>query len=151
MNALQLILMNILNFSMGQGENHYTKASTDRILEILAEIYDVHIKRRWLYYCMRWLQDYRYINRKTRHLNDSAGHISQISSMTSFTIKGVGHLVKMGVARAREKHQAMKAWVKRRDGRWPSEHDYDDGSWQLDKASDREAIKSLLAGIGDSI
>lgn len=151
MNALQLILMNILNFSMGQGENHYTKASINRIIEILSEIYDVHVHRRWVFKCIRWLIDHRYITRKSRYENDSAGHVSQKSSMISFRIKGMGHLVKFGVARAKQKHEDMKAWFKRRDGRWPSEHDYDDGKWQLDKASDREAIKSLLAGIGDSI
>ncbi len=151
MNALQLILMNILNFSMGQGENHYTKASVNRILEILAEIYDIHVKRRWVFKCIRWLIDHGYINRKSRIYNDSAGLVSQKSSMISFTIKGVGHLAKMGVTRARAIHKNMIAWFNKRDGRWPSEHDYDDGSWQPDKPSDRERLKRLTEIAFDSI
>ncbi len=151
MNKLQYVLMNILNFSMGQGKNHFTKASIDRIIEILAEIYDIHVKRRWVFKCIRWLIDHRYINRKPRHYNDSAGHVSQISSMISFTRKGMGHLVKMGVAGARAIHTNMTLWINRRDGRWPSKHDYEDGSHQLDKPQDTKRLKDLLAGIGDSI
>ncbi len=151
MNALQLILMNILNFSMGQGKNHYTKASVNRILEILAEIYDVHVHRRWVFECIRWLIDHGYITRKPRYENDSAGHVSQKSSMIAFRIKGVRHLVKFGVARAKQKHEDMKDWFKTRDGRWPSEHDYDDGTWQLDKASDRKRLKRLTEIVFDSI
>ncbi len=151
MNALQLILMNILKFSMGQGENHYTKASINRIIEILTEFYDIHVKRRWVFFNIAALVKLRLITRKPRYKNDSAGHIHQQSSMISFTYPGIKHLVKMGVTGTRKIKKAMLAHFNRRDGRWPFEHDIDDGKWQLDKASDRERLKRLTEIVFDSI
>jgi len=151
MNALHLIIMNILNFSMGQGETHYTKASVNRIIEILAEFYDVHVHRRWVFYCIRWLIDHGYITRKPRVYNDSAGRVSKKSSMIAFTIKGFKHLTKMGVTSARAIKDSMIAWSNRHDGRWPSEHHFDGRSYPSDKPQDKERLKQLLGGIGGSI
>jgi len=148
---LQYPLLITLFFSMGQGKKHYTQTSVDTIRYNLAKYHDTDIKRRWAFKCLEYLTAHGYIRRHKRHENDSLGHVSQKPSLIIFTLKGMAWLAKMGIQGAREIYRSMIQYLNKGHNRWPSKHDFDDGSYLPDKPHDREAIKSLLVGIGTSI
>jgi len=136
---------------MSQAPNRYTKISVNKIIEILAKLYDVHVHRRWVFYCIQWLKDQRFINREPRIYNDSAGRVSKKSSMIAFAKRGIDYLVKTGVLGAREMHENMIAWFKQGDGRWPYEHEYYDQSDLPEKPQDKERLRRLAEIVGTSI
>jgi len=144
MNILGYPLMITLFFAMSQGQNHYTQSSIDALLANLAKYQRIHIKRRWLFSCLRRLLDDGYINRKPRYQHDSSGHISQIPSLITFTLKGVVRLVAMGVDGAKAVYRSMMTYLKKGDKRWPSRTDFDDGTYFPENEADRERLKRLV-------
>ena len=136
---------------MGQGKNHYTATSVDTIRDNLAKYHDKHIQRRWAFKCLEHLTHQGFIRRKKRYKHDSVGHITQRPSLIMFTLKGMASLAKMGIAGARKIYQTMLEYLNKGDKRWPSKHDFDDGSYLPDNPSDRERLKRLLGIVGTSI
>ncbi len=151
MNKLQMLLMSTILFSMGQGVNHYTKSSIKKFRYNLAKYHNFHVGERWIYECLRRLRLKKYITRHSRIYNDSAGHVSQKSSMISFTRKGAAWLLSMGITGALRIYQNITAFLKKGDKRWPLPQDFDDGSWQPEKPSDRQRLKRLTEIAFDSI
>ncbi len=148
---LQHELMSTIHFAMGQGKNHYTQTSVDTIRANLKKYQDKDVQRRWTFKCLEYLTDQGFIRRKKRYKHNSAGHIRQRSSLISFTFKGVCWLLKIGYTGAREIYENMIDRFKGGDQRWPTKHDFHDGTWQPDKASDRQRLKRLTEIVFDSI
>jgi len=130
MNASKACTMITIFFSMSQGKNHYTVSAVDTFLVNLEKFHKIKIKRRWMFYCLRYLLDEGYIRRKTRHTQDFDGLITQIPSMITFTLKGIVWLVRMGVEGAKKVYKSMQKFLKKGDKRFPSKPDFDDGSWK---------------------
>ena len=151
MNRVQPALMITLFFSMGQGQNHYTRTSVDKILENLSKFHDIKIKRRWLFFNLRTLLDAGFIRRKARYRHDTSGIISQIPSMITFPLKGILWLAKMGIAGARTLYKTMLAYLKKKDGRWPHPDDFEDDSLLSEDPKTQERLKSLLGIVGTRI
>ena len=133
-------LMITLFFCMGEGKKTYTRASINKILELLSRFHNVHIKRRWLFQCLRDLEDDGYINRKKRYLQRDGGLIEQIPSLWAFTFKGLRWLVSMGVTKAAGLVEKTLSWLKKKDGRFPTEKDFN--APQVDP-TDHEAVERL--------
>ena len=140
MNAAKASIMITIFFSSGQGKKHYTVSAIDTFLSNLDKFHKIKIKRRWIFYCFRWLLDEKYIKRKSRYVKDFDGLITQIPSMITFTLKGVAWLVRMGVKGTRKIYKAMVTYLNKGDKRFPSRKDFDDGSW---KPADPEFRKWL--------
>ena len=151
MNRVQPALMITLFFSMGQGENHYTRTSVDKILANLLKYHDIKIKRCWLFRNLRALLDEGYIHRKARYSHDTSGLILQIPSMITFTFRGVKWLAKIGIAGARTLYNTMLAWFKKKDGRWPHPEDFEDNSPLSDDPKTEERLKRLLGSVATRI
>lgn len=117
-------------FSTSQGKKHYTTSSIDAFLKNLEKFHKIKIKRRWCFYCVRWILDEGYIRRKERYRQDNNGLISQIPSMITITLKGIVWLVSKGVEGAKEVYKSMQKFLKKEDKRFPSRTDFDDGSWK---------------------
>lgn len=144
MNASKASIMITIFKSTGQGENHYTVSSVDKLRLNLDKFHDIKIKRRWTFQCLADLLTAKYIRRKQRYVQDENGLITQIPSMITFTLKGVIWMVKMGVKGARKIYKSMMKYLKKEDKRFPSREDFDDGSWWPEAADQREALENLL-------
>ena len=151
LNAAKASIMITMFFSMGQGENHYTVTSMDKLVLNLEKFHDIKIGRRWVFQCTRDLEDAGYIRRRTRYRHNAEGLISQIPSMFTFTLRGVVWLVKMGIKGALEKYKDMMRYLKKNDGRFPARADFDDGSCEQVDPEGLKRLNNLLEGIGNPI
>lgn len=144
MNAAKAAIMITIFFSSNKGKNHYTVSAINTFLLNLAKFHKITIKRRWIFYCFRYLIDNGYIRRKSRYVRDDEGLITQIPSMVSFTLKGVVWLVSKGVSGAKAIYKSMMKYLKLKDNRFPSRKDFDDGSWWPDQSDQRKVLEGLL-------
>jgi hypothetical protein len=108
---------------MCQGENHYTKTSIAKIGENLEKYHKIHVKRRWIFYCVAELLEKKLLTRKARFRNDTQGLIRQKSSLLAMTMKGLKYLMAKRVTGAWKALKTMLAWLKKRDARWPKKKD----------------------------
>ena len=151
MNNTKNAVMITIFASMCQGINHYTKTSIAKIGENLEKYHGIHVKRRWIFYCVAELLRAGYITRKSRYRQDSDGLISQIPSLLAFTVRGIKYLVSKRVTGAWKALKSMLAWLKKGDARWPDKKDVQDGSYWPEGADERERLKGLLGIVGKEI
>ena len=151
MNNTKNAVMITIFSSMCQGENHYTKTSIAKIGENLEKYHRIHVKRRWIFYCVADLLEKKLLTRKKRYRNDEAGLISQIPSLLSFTVRGMRYLVAKRVTGAWELLKTMLAWLKKGDRRWPEKKDIQDGSYWPEGTDEKERLKGLLGIVGKEI
>jgi len=121
-NAKSAIMITLFS-CMGQGKKHYSRVSIDKIQRLLAKFHKIHVKRRWIFYCMRYLLDEDLITRKSRYRNDDDGLINQIPSLHSFTVAGMKYLVTKRVVGAWKVLKVMIKYALNKDKRWPKKED----------------------------
>ena len=151
MNNTKNAIMITIFASMCQGKNHYTKTSIAKIGKNLEKYHKIHVKRRWIFYCLAHLLSAEYITRKKRYLNDDNGLITQIPSLLAVTVKGAKFLVSKRVSGAINLLKGIMAWLKKGDARWPGKRDVQDGSYWPEGADERERLKGLLGIVGREI
>ena len=151
MNNTKNAVMITIFSSMCQGKNHYTKTSMDKISENLEKYHGIHVKRRWIFYCVAELLERKLLTRKSRYRNDEWGLITQIPSLLAFTVRGIKYLVAKRVTGAWKALKSMLSWLKKGDGRWPGKKDVQDGSYWPEGADERERLKGLLGIVGREI
>lgn len=144
MNDSKSSLMLTIFFSTGQGKKHYTVSSISAFQNNLQKYHKIKIKRRWIFYCFRWLLDEGYIRRKERYRNYNNGLIRQIPSMITITLKGVVWLVSKGVAGAKKIYKNMVQFLKSGDKRWPHGAGTDDGSFWPADPEVKEGLEKML-------
>jgi len=140
-----------LFFSMGQGKKTYTQASINRILELLSEFHNINIKRRWVFQCLRYLEDAGYITRRKRYNRHAGGLIEQIPSLWSFTHKGAQWLVKQGVYKAKRLATEILKKIMGDDGRFPTAKDFNAPQDDPTGRKDSERLKQLAGGVTKDI
>lgn len=123
MNSTKAAIMITLFSCMSQGEKHYSRVSINKIQGLLEKFHKIHVKRRWIFYCMRYLMDENLITKKKRYRNDDGGLISQIPSLHSFTITGMKYLVARRVTGAWKVLKIMVKYIINKDKRWPGQKD----------------------------
>lgn len=151
MNATKSAIMITLFSSMSQGKSHYTVTSVNKIRENLKKYHKIHVKRRWIFYCLADMLHTKLITRKARHRQDENGIITQIPSLIALTVKGVKYLVAKRVTGAWKLLKSMMAWLKKGDHRWPGKKDVQDGSFWPERGDERERLKALLGIVGEKI
>jgi hypothetical protein len=149
-NTKNAVMITIFS-SMRQGKNHYTKTSIAKIGENLEKYHKIHVKRRWIFYCLAELLERKLLTRKSRYRNDDNGLITQIPSLLAFTVRGVRYLVAKRVRGAWQMLKSMLAWLKKGDDRWPGKKDVQDGSYWPEGTDERERLKGLLGIVGRKI
>jgi len=133
--------------AMGNGKAHYTKASIDALRGLLKQYHDIEVGRRWTFNCLRCLIDEGLIRREQRFRNDENGEISQISSMISFTLKGVKYMVSKRIKGAGRLLDSMIAWIKRKDKRFPRAEPEIEKFEPLDIEKNQQRLKKLVYGL----
>ena len=151
MNNTKNAVMITIFSSMCQGENHYTKTSIAKIGENLEKYHQIHVKRRWIFYCVAELLEKKLLTRKKRYRNDEVGLISQIPSLLAFTIRGMKYLVAKRVTGAWKLLKAMIKFATGKDQRWPEKKDIQDGSYWPEGTDERKRLKGLLGIVGKKI
>ena len=151
MNNTKNAVMITIFSSMCQGENHYTKTSIAKIGENLEKYHQIHVKRRWIFYCVAELLEKKLLTRKKRYRNDEVGLISQIPSLLAFTARGMKYLVAKRVTGAWKLLKAMIKFASGGDQRWPKKKDIQDGGYWPERADERERLKGLLGIVGKKI
>jgi hypothetical protein len=137
--------------SMCQGENHYTRTSVDKIRENLKKYHKIHVKRRWIFYCLAELLERKLLTRKSRYRNDDTGLISQIPSLLAFTVQGMKYLVSKRVTGAWKLLKSMIKFATGGDQRWPKKKDTAPAG-ELDRfVPSKDDWNNLLGGLTKKI
>jgi len=98
----------------------YTKASVQKLRELLEKHHNKKIKRRWTFYCLAAFEAAGLITRRVRIINNSDGTVRQLSSMIAFTVKGAKHLMANKVEGSILLLKQILAWAKGQDKRFPA-------------------------------
>lgn len=104
---------------MSKKVSSYTKASVNKLRELLAKRHNKEIERRWAFYCLADLEAEGLITRRVRIINNSDGTVRQLSSMIAFTIKGLKLLISMKVEGSILALKNKITWLKGQDKRFP--------------------------------
>lgn len=123
MNRSKSAIMITLFVCMGQGKNHYTKASIDKLQELLYKYHKIQVGRRWIFYCIKYLLEMNFITKKKRYKNSSTGKIRQKPSLHAITLEGARYLVAKKVKGAWKLLKSILNYLARKEGRWPEYKD----------------------------
>ena len=97
----------------------YTKASINKLRELLEKRHGKKIERRWTFYCLAAFESAGLITRRVRIINNSDGTVRQLSSMIAFTVKGAKFLMANRVEGSILLLKQILAWLKGQDKRFP--------------------------------
>ena len=137
--------------SMCQGKNHYTRSSISKIGENLEKYHRIHVKRRWIFYCLAELLRTKLITRKSRYRHDEGGVISPRPSLLACTLKGIRYLVAKRVTGAAKLLKSMMKFVSGQDQRWPKKKDIAPGG-EIDQFSpSKDDWRKLFGIVGKKI
>jgi len=129
---------------MSQGENHYSRVSISKIQELLEKFHKIHVKRRWIFYCLADLLENKLITRKSRHVKDHNGLITQVPSLLAFRLKGVAYLVSKYVVGAKKLYKSMVKFGRKDDKRWPDKVFKEDTSYRPATTEERKRLNDLV-------
>ena len=121
-----------------QGKKHYATIGPSVFLDLLQKHHKTEIKERWLFSCLRTLEDNKLMTRIKRYSKDTDGNPKQLPSCFALTLKGAYYLYKKGVTLARGLIDKIKSWLKRRDNRPPEKEQL------LPEFTPQEATKNLI-------
>jgi len=127
-----------------QEKNYYSLVCVNKIRELLAQYHGIHVGKRWIFQCLRYLEDIGLISRKPRYKHQSDGTIRQLSSIIAFTLKGALFLVSKKVKGAKKLMKKILLWIKTKDRRFPREKDIFKGEVSPLTPSDIEPFKTLI-------
>lgn len=147
MNHTKSAILVILFVCMGQGKNHYTRVSINKIILLLRNYHNIKVKRRWVFDCIRNFLDSGLITRKPRFLNTSSGSISQLPSMVSFTLQGAEHLVNKKVRGAQKLLKSIIRFITKSDSRWPKKCDVAFPTESVENIENKRRLGNLLGTI----
>ena len=114
--SLLITLFSCMRISKGA----YTKASVNKLRELLAKRHNKVIQRRWAFYCLADFEDAGLITRRVRIINNSDGTVRQLSSMIAFTIKGAKYLISNKVEGSILLLKQILTWANGQDKRFPA-------------------------------
>lgn len=148
MNATKHAVIVALFAIMSKGQTHYSKASVARLLELLEKYHGITVKRRWLFYCMAYMEKQGLIRRKARYRNHEDGTIYQLPSLVTFSLQGIRYLVAKRVAGAKRLLDKMIAWAQRKDKRFPAPEPALETMPVLSVEENQRRLKNLLFEFG---
>lgn len=148
MNATKHAVIIALFAIMQKGKTHYSKASVTRIIELLETYHGITVKRRWLFYCLAYMEKKGYVRRQERYQNHEDGQIHQLPSLVTISLQGIKYLVAKRVAGAKKLLDRMMAWVRRKDNRFPNPEPGLETPPTLSWEENQRRVKKLLYEFG---
>jgi len=144
MNAAKYSILITLFSILNKGKKHYIVPSADAILSLLEKYHKINIKRRWFFYCMKYLKEQGYIVTKYRFDHYDGKKIMQLPSMITFTLKGASCLMKKQVVGAKALLKTILKWIGKGDRRFPKPQEFDYKMSDEDKEANKARLKELL-------
>lgn len=148
MNRTKHAVIITLFATMQKGETHYTRARIDTILELLQKYHKASVGRRWLFQCLRDIEDAGLIRRAKRYRNADFGEIRQLSSMFAFTMRGVKYMINKRIAGAHEHLDRIISWLKKDDRRFPAANPEIEKFQPLENEENVRRLKRLVYELG---
>lgn len=127
-----------------KGKKHYICPAINTLINLLKSHHKIKVKRRWLFACMKYLIDNKYIVTKYRYHNSTKGEICQLPSMITFTLRGIKFLISKRVAGAKEMLKKMLSWVRGDDKRFPKEAEIAPGLTTEERKENLQRLQALL-------
>ncbi|KAF5416010.1 MAG: hypothetical protein C5S49_05210 [Candidatus Methanogaster sp.] len=120
-NTKFAIMSTILACSGGsRGSYTYSLICINTIIEKLKQHYNIVVKRRWVFQCLRDLLDAGYISRQPRRGRNSDGSVWQKSSIIAITLRGARFLFGRRVLGAKQLIASIMQWLRNNiDRRFP--------------------------------
>ena len=146
-NTKSSLLITLWSVYQAGGRN-YTTMSWHQGLKLLVKYHHISVKRRWFFYCMRTFIDEGLIARKPRYNRGNNGSILQLSSLITFTLKGLKHLSRNKVTGAFKALKNMINWLKSKDNRFPRVADVLPDMPAEERVDNIRKLKLLLKGFG---
>lgn len=114
MNNTKFAIMSTILACLGGGRvsYKYSLISINKIIELLKKHYNIEVKRRWVFQCLRDLLDQGYISRQPRRGKNSDGAVWQKSSIIAITLKGARFLFSRQVLGAKQLISSIMAWMR---------------------------------------
>jgi len=147
------IMVNTTNHSLAvtlfkifqKSEKNYIVPAIDSLISLLGDYHGCTVKRRRVFYSMRYLLDEKLIRRKARYQKYSDGQITQVPSMVTWTLKGLQYLWRMGVGDALKSIKRIKEDSKKRDQRFPRPQEVQEEIIEIDTIANLVEVKRLIA------
>lgn len=130
---------------LDKSDKNYIVPSVKAIIGRLSERHKTQVKRRRVFYAIRYLLDQQYIRRRSRYRKDMDGRIRQEPGMITFTLKGLYYLWNNGVSRVVRMISEMKKAAKKVDRRFPRPQDIEKEFEEIDRNANLKEVKKLLA------
>lgn len=145
MGAAKYAILITLYSIIVKSEKHYVVPSVDSILSLLTQYHKTTIRRRWFFYCMKYLKDQGYIVTRYRYEQVDYNCINQLPSMITFTLKGASYLMKKKVSGAGKLLRSILSWMGKGDGRFPKPREFDHVMSETDVIRNKTRLQELLA------
>ncbi len=142
MKKTKISLIVTLHRIMIKGAKGYCMPAPNRLIGLLAAKHSNSIGRRWLFQCLRDLEDEKLITRRKRYKKDPDGGFKQLPSLISITLKGGRLLFALGVEGAQRLCKSIMSWARSDDKRFPKTPE------PAEKPPERE-VKPNLTALGD--
>lgn len=148
LNSTKHSLILIFNFLFVKGNSHVIMPGVRALQKILMKEYGVCVGIRWIYQCLRDLENLGLIRRKTRPRVDKEGKFRSLSSMIVFTVSGVMYLKQSLIEGSTERWRKTLEWLKRNDRRFPSESELIGDGYQDLISRNLYEIRKILKDLG---
>jgi len=136
---------------MGGKNGTYSLCSVDAMIKTIFKRFGKVVKRRWVFQCLRYMEDIGMINRKERKGQNTDGTYWQKSSQITLCAKGARYLWKMGVAGAKTLWKSIIAWAEGKDKRWPNKKDIYPLRTNSNEIEIPRGLKALVGMVGTSV
>jgi len=145
MGATKYAILITLYSILVKGKKHYVVPSVDKLLTLLERYHKITIKRRWFFYCLKYLKDEGIIVTRHRFEHYEQNHIQQLPSMITFTLKGASLLMRKKVAGTKALLKTILSWMGKGDRRFPKPKEFDKVMSENEIERNRVRLKELLA------
>lgn len=147
MNSLKTALFITIYSILVKSNKHYIVPSVNSLLSLIGKYHGINVKRRWLFDCLKYLEDQGYITRRARWKNDDAGEIRQLPSMITITLPGLKYLISKRVSGAVVLLNKMIGWLKGGDKRFPKPQEIDTRMSDQQIDENKARLREILAFI----
>jgi hypothetical protein len=151
LNATKHSLLISVRATLSQGKNPFSKASINKLRDLLKERHGIVVGRRWIFQCIKDLITQGLLIRQPRYNYKRPGSPGQYSSMLAFTLEGARYLLNKYVDGAYDIFRRVLARITGEDKRWPSPRHILPGGYMPDDPEQKERLKQLAAIVAKDI
>ena len=108
---------------MKKGDTYFCMPTMEKLLELIGKYQNIHIKKSRGHECTHIIEKAGLMKRRRRWIRNPETGIRSKSSVWSFTWFGLDYCISKGMDYAIKLKAKLIEWMKRQDGRFPTEKD----------------------------